>query len=358
MRAISVLILAVCFVSILLLPVLLVLGDEGFSPRPRREAPPTTPGSRQDANEKLTPGLSFPAVTSAASSLPAQMIVETTPGCQPCERLKRGLHDLRRLGWNVGTDANDHFQLIERLEGGLFPRITLYQHGQKIEVVNSHDPAELSVLLRKTWDNAGTPNVVGSAPVGQLVGVNLDSVIDRVRLLGITSAKVRWKRNESTELIVGQKWTIQQVSGNSGHISIDVDGVSWPITSAACAYRWNGDSFTFDPDPIALRIVTGEAATGDPVTIIMSAISLARFLIPLLSPTLSIDLGRDIAATMRTTPTGIHIAFTDGPALSIRSLITFKRKLTGLEITPAHVVAEFDESRWWRRLTLLNIEGR
>jgi hypothetical protein len=159
-------------------------------------------------------------------------------------------------------------------------------------------------------------------------------------------------------LIVGQKWTIQQVSGLSGHISLDVDGVSWPITSAACAYRWNGDSFTFDPDPITLRLVTGEAATGDPVTIIMSAISLARFLIPLLSPTLSIDLGRDITATMRTTPAGIHIAFTDGPALSIRSLITFKRKLTGLEITPAHVVAEFDESRWWRRLTLLNNEGR
>ena len=66
------------------------------------------------------------------------------------------------------------------------------------------------------------------------------------------------------------------------------------------------------------------------------------------------DLPRDLEITLVAQPDSLHVAFTDGPAVSIRSLITLRRKLTGVSITPRAVVAEFEHSRWWKRITILS----
>ena len=106
--------------------------------------------------------------------------------------------------------------------------------------------------------------------------------------------------------------------------------------------------------PVRAVGASGDRVTGDPLTIAFGAISLIRMLLPLLSPTISVDLPRDLDITLAAQPDSIHVVFVDGPAVSIRSLITLRRKLTGVSITPRAVVAEFDESRWWKRITIMS----
>ena len=201
------------------------------------------------------------------------------------------------------------------------------------------------------------PEVVGEAPVGTLNGINLAGLLDRVRASGVTSLKASWRRDAPTSLVVGQPWSLGDVIGTSGSLSVEVEGPAWPVKAASFDYRFNGESLTLDAGPVVIPMravgASGDRVTGDPLTIAFGAISLLRMLLPLLSPTISIDLPRDLDITMAAESDSMHVAFADGPAVSIRSLITLRRKLTGVSITSRAVVAEFDQSRWWKRITIL-----
>jgi hypothetical protein len=158
--------------------------------------------------------------------------------------------------------------------------------------------------------------------------------------------------------VVGQPWSLGDVIGTSGSLSAEVEGPSWPVKAAAFDYRFNGESLTLDAGPVVIPVravgASGDRVTGDPIMLAFGAISLIRMLLPLLSPTISVDLPRDLEITMVAQPDSLHVAFADGPAVSIRSLITLRRKLTGVSITSKAVVAEFDQSRWWKRITIMS----
>jgi hypothetical protein len=211
--------------------------------------------------------------------------------------------------------------------------------------------------LQSSYDQT-QPEVVGEPPVGTLNGINLGGLLERVRSSGVTSARTHWRRDAPASLIVGKPWTLLDVIGASGSLSVEVEGPVWPLKAAAFDYRFNGESLTLDAGPVVIPVravgASGDRVTGDPLTIAFGAISLIRMLLPLLSPTISIDLPRDLDITLAAQPDSIHVAFSDGPAVSIRSLITLRRKLTGVSITPRAVVAEFDESRWWKRITIMS----
>jgi hypothetical protein len=210
--------------------------------------------------------------------------------------------------------------------------------------------------LQSSYDQT-QPEVVGEAPVGTLNGINLAGLLDRVRASGVTSLKAHWRRDAPTSLVVGQPWKLGDVIGTSGSLSVEVEGPAWPVKAASFDYRFNGESITLDAGPVVIPVravgASGDRVTGDPLTIAFGAISLLRMLLPLLSPTISVDLPRDLEITLVAQPDSMHVAFTDGPAVSIRSLITLRRKLTGVSITPQAVVAEFDQSRWWKRITII-----
>jgi hypothetical protein len=211
--------------------------------------------------------------------------------------------------------------------------------------------------LQSSYDQT-QPEVAGEAPVGALSGINLAGLLDRVRASGVTQAKARWRRDAPASLVVGEPWTLGDVIGASGSLSVEVEGPVWPLKAASFGYRFNGEAITLDAGPVTIPVravgASGDRVTGDPLSIAFGAISLIRMLLPLLSPTISIDLPRDLDVTLTSQSDSIHVGFADGPAVSIRSLITLRRKLTGVSITSRAVVAEFDESRWWKRITILS----
>jgi len=243
----------------------------------------------------------------------------------------------------------------ERLAGreAMIPCATwIGSNGSTRYLIGRHTLAQLQSSYDQTQ-----PDVVGEAPVGALSGINLDGLLERVRSSGVTSLKAHWRRDAPTSLVVGQPWKLGDVIGTSGSLSVEVEGPAWPVKAASFDYRFNGESLTLDAGPVVIPVravgASGDRVTGDPIMLAFGAISLIRMLLPLLSPTISVDLPRDLDITLVAQPESLHVAFADGPAVSIRSLITLRRKLTGVSITSKAVVAEFDQSRWWKRITII-----
>ena len=336
-----------------------LLSQEGFAPLkstpPRGESsrPAVSPGGASP----LAARLSFPLVASAARDRPT-ITVHSATWCLPCAAMLREIgegRDNMAIRWTAEPIPTAIIE-AERRAGrvAMIPCATwIGANGSTQYLIGRHTLAQLQSSYDQTQ-----PEVVGEAPVGSLNGINLAGLLDRVRASGVTSAKARWRRDAPASLVVGQPWTLGDVIGTSGSLSVEVEGPAWPLKAASFDYRFNGESLTLDAGPVVIPVravgASGDRVTGDPLTIAFGAISLLRMLLPLLSPTISIDLPRDLEITLVAQPDSLHVAFTDGPAVSIRSLITLRRKLTGVSITPRAAVAEFDQSRWWKRITILS----
>ena len=336
-----------------------LLSQEGFAPLkstpPRGESsrPAVSPGGASP----LAARLSFPAVASAAARDRPTITVHSATWCLPCAAMKRDTgngSDAMALRW---THDPIPAAIVEaEMRAGRVAAIPcatwIGANGSTQYLIGRHTLAQLQSSYDQTQ-----PEVVGEAPVGSLNGINLAGLLDRVRASGVTSARTHWRRDAPVSLVVGKPWKLGDVIGTSGSLSVEVEGPAWPLKAASFDYRFNGESLTLDAGPVTIPVravgASGDRVTGDPLTIAFGAISLLRMLVPLLSPTISIDLPRDLDITLVAQPDSLHVGFADGPAVSIRSLITLRRKLTGVSITPRAVVAEFDESRWWRRITIL-----
>ena len=337
-----------------------LLSQEGFAPLkstpPRGESsrPAVSPGGASP----LAARLSFPAVASAAARDRPTITVHSATWCLPCAAMKRDTgngSDAMALRWTHDPIPAAIIEAEQRAgRMAAIPCATwIGANGSTQYLIGRHTIAQLQSSYDQTQ-----PEVVGEAPVGSLSGINRAGLLDRVRASGVTSAKTHWRRDAPASLVVGQPWTLGDVIGTSGSLSVEVEGPSWPLKAASFDYRFNGEAITIDAGPVVIPVravgASGDRVTGDPLTIAFGAISLLRMLVPLLSPTISIDLPRDLDVTLTSQSDSIHVGFADGPAVSIRSLITLRRKLTGVSITPRAVVAEFDESRWWKRITILS----
>ena len=337
-----------------------LLSQEGFAPLkstpPRGESsrPAVSPGGASP----LAARLSFPAVASAAARDRPTITVHSATWCLPCVAMKRDTgngSDAMTLRWThdpIPAAIVDAEMRAGRV--AMIPCATwIGANGSTQYLIGRHTLAQLQSSYDQTQ-----PEVVGEAPVGSLNGINLAGLLDRVRASGVTSARTHWRRDAPASLVVGQPWTLGDVIGTSGSLSVEVEGPDWPLKAASFDYRFNGEAITLDAGPVVIPVravgASGDRVTGDPLTIAFGAISLIRMLLPLLSPTISIDLPRDLDITLAAQPESLHVGFADGPAVSIRSLITLRRKLTGVSITPRAVVAEFDESRWWKRITIMS----
>ena len=336
-----------------------LLSQEGFAPLktspPRGESsrPAVSPGGASP----LAARLSFPLVASAARDRPV-ITVHSATWCLPCVAMRRDCgngSDAMALRWTHDPIPAAIIEAEQRAgRMAAIPCATwIGANGSTQYLIGRHTIAQLQSSYDQTQ-----PEVVGEAPVGSLSGINLAGLLDRVRASGVTSAKTHWRRDAPASLVVGKPWTLLDVIGTSGSLSVEVEGPAWPLKAASFEYRFNGESLTLDAGPVVIPVravgASGDRVTGDPLTIAFGAISLIRMLLPLLSPTISVDLPRDLDITLVAQPDSIHVGFVDGPAVSIRSLITLRRKLTGVSITSKTVVAEFDQSRWWKRITILS----
>ena len=343
-----------------ILVLIALLSQEGFAPLktspPRGESsrPAVPPGGASP----LAARLSFPVVASAATRDRAAITVHSATWCLPCAAMKRDTgngSDAMTLRWTHDPIPAAIVEAEQRAgRVAAIPCATwIGANGSTQYLIGRHTIAQLQSSYDQTQ-----PEVVGEAPVGSLNGINLAGLLDRVRASGVTSAKTHWRRDAPASLVVGQPWTLGDVIGTSGSLSVEVDGPAWPVKAASFDYRFNGESLTLDAGPVTIPVravgASGDRVTGDPIMLAFGAISLIRMLLPLLSPTISVDLPRDLDITLAAQPDSIHVAFSDGPAVSIRSLITLRRKLTGVSITPRAVVAEFDQSRWWKRITIVS----
>ena len=337
-----------------------LLSQEGFAPLkstpPRGESsrPAVSPGGASP----LAARLSFPAVASAAARDRPVITVHSATWCLPCVAMRRDTgngSDAMALRWTHDPIPAAIIEAEQRAgRMAAIPCATwIGANGSTQYLIGRHTLAQLQSSYDQTQ-----PEVVGEAPVGVLNGINLAGLLERGRASGVTSARTHWRRDAPASLVVGQPWTLGDVIGTSGSLSVEVEGPAWPVKSASFDYRFNGESLTLDAGPVTIPVravgASGDRVTGDPLTIAFGAISLIRMLLPLLSPTISIDLPRDLDVTLTSQSDSIHVAFSDGPAVSIRSLITLRRKLTGVSITSKAVVAEFEQSRWWKRITILS----
>ena len=337
-----------------------LLSQEGFAPL--KTSPPRGESSRPAVSPSgaspLAARLSFPVVASAAARDRPVITVHSATWCLRCVAMSRDCgngSDAMTLRW---THDPIPAAIVEaEMRAGrvaMIPCATwIGSNGSTQYLIGRHTLAQLQSSYDQTQ-----PEVVGEAPVGSLSGINLAGLLDRVRASGVTSAKTHWRRDAPASLVVGQAWTLLDVIGTSGSLSVEVEGPSWPLKAASFDYRFNGEAITLDAGPVTIPVravgASGDRVTGDPLTIAFGAISLIRMLLPLLSPTISIDLPRDLDVTLTSQSDSIHVGFADGPAVSIRSLITLRRKLTGVSITSKAVVAEFDQSRWWKRITIMS----
>ena len=336
-----------------------LLSQEGLAPiksttTPRGE--PVRPAVPPGGLPPLVARLSFPAVASAAvRDRPITMYSD--PSCVPCIAMQR---DVGNGGEEMAIRwTHDPIPAAivdaERRQGreAMLPCATwIGTNGNLQYLVGRHTLAQLQSSYDQTQ-----PATTGEPPVGKLSGLDLQAIIERVKSSGITSATFNWRREAAASLVVGRPWTLLDVIGASGGLSVAVGGPTWPIKAASFEYRFNGESLTIDAGPVSIPVravgASGDRVTGDPLTIAFGAISLIRMLLPILSPTISLDLPRELSVAMTVQPDSIHVTFADGPAVSIRSIITLRRKLTGVSITARSVVAEFDQSRWWKRITIL-----
>lgn len=359
-----------CQIVIWTLVTLICTAQEGFAPL-NRQLPPSPSPASPPRGESLRPAdtpsgasplaarLSFSSVTSAARDRPT-ITVHSAAWCLPCAAMRRDIGeggDEMAIHWTHEPIPQAIVE-AERRQGrvAMLPCATwIGANGATQYLIGRHTLAQLQSSYEQTQP---TLTMSGEPPVGTLNGIDLAGLLDRVRASGITSASCRWRRDAPTSLVVGQPWTLLDVIGASGSLALEVEGPSWPVKAASFAYRFNGESITIDAGPVSIPLRTvgssDDRVTGDPLTIAFGAISLIRMLLPLLSPTISIDLPRDLEITLAAQPDSLHVAFSDGPAVSIRSLITLRRKLTGVAITSRAVVAEFDQSRWWKRITILS----
>ena len=336
-----------------------LLSQEGFAPLkstpPRGESsrPAVSPGGASP----LAARLSFPLVASAAARDRPTITVHSATWCLPCALMKRDTgngSDGMALRWTHDPIPQAIVEAEQRAgRVAMLPCATwIGANGSTQYLIGRHTLAQLQSSYDQTQ-----PEVVGEAPVGSLNGINLAGLLERVRASGVTSARTHWRRDAPASLVVGKPWTLLDVIGTSGSLSVEIEGPAWPVKSASFGYRFNGEAITLDAGPVTIPVravgASDDRVTGDPLTIAFGAISLLRMLVPLLSPTISIDLPRDLDVTLTSQSDSIHVGFADGPAVSIRSLITLRRKLTGVSITSRAVVAEFDQSRWWKRITIL-----
>ena len=338
--------------------------QEGFAPlKPNPVSPPRgdpiRPAVPPSGESPLAARLSFPAVASAARDRPT-ITVHSATWCIPCISMQSDVgngDDEMAIRWTHEPIP----QAIVEAEGragrvAMLPCATWRgANGNTQYLIGRQTLAQLQSSYDQTQP---VLTMSGEPPVGALNGINLAGLLDRVRASGITSARCRWRRDAPTSLVVGKPWSLLDVIGASGSLSVAVDGPTWPIKAASFDYRFNGESLTLDAGPVTLPLrsvgSSGDRVTGDPISLAFGAITLIRMLLPLLSPTISVDLPRDLDVTLTAQPDSVHIAFADGPAVSIRSLITLRRKLTGVSITRQSVVAEFDQARWWKRITILS----
>ena len=352
----------------------------------RSETSPPIPAdsARQDvANEtsqtspvvpmKLT--LESP-VQSAGPTFPrAQLIVETTTHCPSCERQKNRIVDeLTPRGWKIGSNADDHIQIVLIASGPdqTYPTSRLYQRGELIQEWSGYtDPATLSHALRRAWDSAGDQpqqNVATAGYGGSLHGRRqiVEALAWWRQNIGIVPVDFSWKRTGGqTFPLLHQKpdqWTCLNIMGTLGEFSIEAPGSKLPIQPITLGYRRGIDGnmllrgevlihesqlgFPGDGKPSQATFSAQPAGLG-PMTILTIA-STIQALWQVLHPSVDLTLGGTVSAMCKLDEQQdkLTIEFRDCPSIRVQAWFTFDLKAKRLVIEPTNIHLDVDGSRF------------
>lgn len=296
---------------------------------------PATPPTRNE------PRLTF-AESGTHASQPTDVKVYVSESCLPCHAMQSDVgdgDDETRVTY-VNQAIPRAIDQVERSQGreAAYPCTTWRDESGTLRYLIGR--STLSSLKQAIERNnpkreAVTSSRAGESRAGQVRGLNLGAVITQARASGVKSARVKWSRDEAKSLKMGEQWSQADLLGRSGTIVLDATGQTWSVKELAVNYG-----------------KTDATVTGDPASILIGAISLARLLLPLLKPTVSLDIPKTNESVMTFDGETIHVSFVTGPRVSINSLLTYRRRLTGVSISGKKIVAEFDENRFWKRIVI------
>jgi hypothetical protein len=323
-------------------------------------------------------------VQSAGPTFPrAQLVIETTTHCPPCERQKNRIVDeLTPLGWKIGSNPDDHIQivLIASVQDQTYPTSRLYQRGELIQEWSGYtDPATLSRALRKAWDSADESPVQYSATgsAGSFHGraqIRQAKQYLRQYIGAGNTSTIVWDRNgeRAISLFALKDASARDIFGTEGRISVESpSAVNLPIKEVSFTYRIRSEDIDVDFEKITLKGYArklsisqsskpqaGQAGVGavgffglDDLFLADAIFNVIRDILSILNPTADVQLGDTIQANCILDGERINVTFDKGPAIRLKMLFTFQLVVKRVEITEQQIRVVFSGSRFVKERT-------
>lgn len=300
--------------------------------------------------------------------------VYTTTGCIPCKRMKdecgNGNEDLA-LEWKSPNVAPPNG--IPQV----FP-VTVWTDGSG--QLRYHTGYISLKKLVELIERNNPPKSVMAAPMGsggEFHGrAQIQALLDRAvsYVQPGTTVKTVWKRNRSGKVISllqkGKKWDDRDVIGDSGRLTVYIDGdqkfqVTKDITIDTLGFAYdlqvdgNNEVLRITPDPLTVNFTRPEkvnAAVGDkvvgmdPITLAWTAISIIRFVVAILNPDVSLHLGPAVEFDTVINKDSMKIVFNnDCPSVHITAWFEFVLQLDNVVVTPDLITVNFKSGSFLSR---------
>ena len=302
----------------------------------------------------------------------AQLVIESTKGCAPCNRLEREIeHKLKPLDWQIGTSPSDQIRFVEGTDNTTYPRITLYKNGAMAAQWHGYQSTEfLSNELLKAWGAASEPAQGAYLASGSAGAIHAKQQIrdglNKIRQYigeGIP-VSMSWDRNgaSSLPLLARGEWTALKLYGNSGHIQIDAHGAKGlPVDQIGFGYRLRGNDIELDADPVLFEGMTAklepnpkQVAGVNPVGVFViddmvtawTIFSSIRGIMELFWPSVDVLLPGQIAGQAVLNGDTLTVNFTQPVTVKAQMLFTFNLVVQKLVISESNIHVEFSGSRF------------
>jgi hypothetical protein len=288
------------------------------------------------------------------AAAPYQMDVYTADWCLLCQRAKERDGD---------GDGRIHLRWVEsRPPQGVPVRYPAYYWrdgkgeyryaigvrtlDQLVDMIERNDPPETRLLA-------------ASGPAGSIrTGGRIRAAFDvwRNHLGEGTTIKFRGDRTgpqkmSVTKLMHGELWTVEQVTGKFGHVSVSTTSDRVPVQSLGFSYHLTDKRrFSIDLDAVDIALpeshqepsaAVGAACGIDPITISMTLLQIGSALYQMLNPQVDLGLGGTIEAAATLSGDTIVCQFTDGPSIHVAAWFKFDLEVQAVEVTESKVLVRF-----------------
>jgi hypothetical protein len=298
--------------------------------------------------------------------------VYTASWCQPCRAMKKQ---------NGDGDERIAFTYTEDLPPATFPQniplcVWTMSNGkltylagfvttdQLYEIM--HRPHNFPPEPQPSYSAMGQAGVIaGREPIRQVISWFRDLIGPDIPVTGT------WDRSgaQTFPLLAKGNWSALAIYGRYGHFEFSATGAkNLPIDRVGFGYQVSGEDVAFDLDKVTVKglalklgllppqssTLTTAPAPPPPKIGVLTALTIAsavKNILALLWPSVDLTLGGNVSATATLKGDVLHVDFTQGPTVRIRSLFEFNLAVKHVEISESQVFVEFSGSRWIKSRT-------